>query len=223
MLYWSDRRTHSCLIPNLTGNAVSFSLCAIFLSDILSGLEGSLLVLVYNSFYHEWLHIKFYLKFSAQYNEILISFFSFNVVCCCLVTQSCLTLCKSMDCSMPGLPVIHHLPEFAQIHVHRVSDDIQPSHPLSFPLLLPLIFPSIRIFSNVSVLCIRWPKYWTSFSFSISPSSEYSGLISFRIDWFVLLAVQRTLKSLLQQHSSKASILWYSSNSHIHIWLLEKP
>ena len=80
-------------------------------------------------------------------------------------------------------------------------------------LLLPLIFPSIRVFSNESVLHIRWPKYW-SFSFRISPSNEYSGMISFRIDWFDLLAVQGTLKSLLQHHSSKASILW--SNSHIH-------
>ena len=100
-------------------------------------------------------------------------------------------------------------------------------HPLFF---LPSIFPSIRVFSNESVLCIRWPKYW-SFSFSISPSNEYSGLISFRIDWFALLAVQWTLKSLLQHHNSKASILWCSaffmvqfswSNSHIYTWLLEK-
>ena len=94
------------------------------------------------------------------------------------------------------------------------------------PLLLASIFPSIRVFSNVSVLCIRWPKY-RSFSFSISPSSEYSGLISFRIDWFDLLAFQWTLKGLLQHHNLKASILQLSpflwSNSHIHTWLLEKP
>ena len=93
-------------------------------------------------------------------------------------------------------------------------------------LLQPLIFPSIRVFSNESVLCIRWPKYW-SFSFSISPSNEYSGLISFRIDWFDLLSVQGTLKRLLQHHSSKASVLWFKlslwSNSHVCIWLLEKP
>ena len=91
-----------------------------------------------------------------------------------------------------------------------VSDAIQPSHPLSSPLLLPSIFPSIRIFSNESVLHIRWPKYW-SFSFSISPSNAYSGLISFRMDWLDLCAVQGTLKSLLQYHISKASILWHSA------------
>ena len=108
-----------------------------------------------------------------------------------------------MDCSTPGFPVHHQLPEFTQTHVHSVGDAIQPSRPL---LLLPLIFPSIRVFSNESTLHIRWPKYW-SFSFNISPCSEYSGLISFRMDWFNLLAVQVTLKSLLKHHSSKASIL----------------
>ena len=122
------------------------------------------------------------------------------------VTQSCPNLCDPMDCSTPGFPVHHQLPEHAQTHVHRVSDAIQPSHPLC-PLLLPSIFPSIRVFSKDSVLPIRWPKYW-SFSFSISPSNEYSGLISFRIDWLDLLAVQGTLKSLLQHHNSKAPILW---------------
>ena len=122
------------------------------------------------------------------------------------VTRSCLTLCYPMDCSMPGFPVHHQLPEFAQTHVHRVGDVI-----LCCPLLfLPSIFPRIRVFSNESVLHIRWPKYW-SFSFSVSPSDEYSGLISFRIDWFDLLAVQGTLKSLLQHHSSKVSILWGSA------------
>ena len=118
-----------------------------------------------------------------------------------------------MNCSTPGLPVHHQLPESTQTHVHRVGDAIQPSHPLSSsspPALLLLLFPSIRVFSNESVLPIRWPKYW-SFSFSINPSNEYSGLISFRIDWFDLLAVQGTVKSLLQQHSSKASILWRSA------------
>ena len=125
-----------------------------------------------------------------------------------LVVQSCLTLCDTMDCSMPGLPIHHQLPEFTQTHVHRVNDAIQPSHPLSSPS--PSIFPSIRVFSNESVLCIMWPKYWSS-SFSISPSNEYSGPISFRIDWFDLLAVQGTLKSLLQHHSSKASILLHSA------------
>jgi len=97
-------------------------------------------------------------------------------------------------------------PELVQTHAHRVSDAIQSSHPLLSPVLLPSIFPSIRVFSNESALRIRWPKFW-SFSFSISPSNEYSGLISFRMDWLDLLAVQGTLKSLLQHHSSKASIL----------------
>ena len=112
-----------------------------------------------------------------------------------------------MDCSTPGLPVLHQLLELSQTHVHQVGDATQPSHPL---LLLSSTFPSIRVFSKESVLCIRWPKYW-SFSFSISPSNEYSGLISFRIYWLDLLAVQGTLKSLLQHHSSKTSILRYSA------------
>ena len=120
------------------------------------------------------------------------------------VTQSYPTLCDPMDCSMPGLPVLHHLPELAQTHVYWVGDAIQPSHPLSPPSPPAFNLSSIRVFSNDSVLHIRWPKYW-SFSFSISPSIEYSGLISFRMDWLDLLAVQGTLKSLLQHHSSKAS------------------
>ena len=115
-----------------------------------------------------------------------------------------------MDWSTPGLPVHHQHSELAQTHVHQAGDAIQPSHPLHPLILLPSIFPSIRVFSNESVLCIRWPKYW-SFSFSISPYNEYSGLISFRMDWLDLLAVQGALKSLLQLHSSKASILWHSA------------
>ena len=99
---------------------------------------------------------------------------------------------------------------FPQTHVHWVGDAIQPSHPLSSPSLLPSIFPIIRVFSNESVLCIRWPNYW-SFSFNINPSNEYSELISFRMEWLDLLAVQGTLKSLLQHHSSKISILWRSA------------
>ena len=110
-----------------------------------------------------------------------------------------------MDCSLPGLPVHPQLLEFTQTNVHHVSDAIQPSHPLCPFLLPPTIFPSIRVFSNESVLHIRWPKYW-NFSFNISPSNEYSGLISFRMDWLDLLAVQGSLESLLQHHSSKASI-----------------
>ena len=110
-----------------------------------------------------------------------------------------------MDCSMPGFPVHHQLPELAQTHVHWVSDAIH-----CYPLLLPSMFPSIRVFFNELALHIRWPKDW-SFSFSISPSNEYSGLISFRMDWLDLLAVQGTLRGLLQHHSSKASILWRSA------------
>ena len=112
-----------------------------------------------------------------------------------------------MDGSKPGFPVHHQLPELTQTHVHRVGDAIKTSHPLLSLLLLPSIFPSIKVFSNESVLHIRWPKYW-SFSFNISPSTQHSGLISFRMDWLDLLVVQGTLKSLLQHHSSKASILW---------------
>ena len=126
------------------------------------------------------------------------------------VAQSCPTLCDPMNCSMPGLPVHHQLLEFTQTHVHRVGDAIQPSHPLSSPSPHAPIPPSIRVFSNELSLHMRWPKYW-SFSFSIIPSKEHPGLISFRMDWLDLLAVQGTLKSLLQHHSSKASILQCSA------------
>ena len=125
-----------------------------------------------------------------------------------------------MNHNTPSLPVHHQLPEFTQTHVHQVSDAIQPSHPLSSPLLLPTIPPSSRVFANESTLCMRWPKYW-SLSFSIIPSKEIPGLISFSMDWLDLLVVQGTLKSLLQHHSSKASIqkkkkkkapiLWHSA------------
>ena len=115
-----------------------------------------------------------------------------------------------MNHSTPGLPVHYQLLEFTQTHVHRVSDAIQTSHPPSPLLLLPPIPHSIRVFSNESALHIRWPKYW-SFSFSIIPSKEIPGLISFRMNWLDLLAVQGTLKSLLQHHSSKASINQHSA------------
>ena len=126
------------------------------------------------------------------------------------VAQSCLTLCDPMNRSTPGLPVHHQFPEFTKTHVHRVGDAIQPSHPLSSPSPPAPNPPSIRVFSNESTLCMRWPKYW-SFSFSIIPSKEHPELISFRMDWLDLLAVQGTLKSLLQHHSSKASILQLSA------------
>ena len=103
--------------------------------------------------------------------------------------QSCPTLCDPKDGSMPGLPVYHQLAEFTQTHVHLISGAIHSSHPLSSPSPLPLIFPNIRVFSNESVLRIRWPKYW-SFSFNISPFNEHPGLISLRMDWLDLFAVQ---------------------------------
>ena len=116
-----------------------------------------------------------------------------------------MTLGDPMDCSMPGFPLLHCLMKFAQTHVHWVSDAIQPSHPLPPLLLLPSVFPSIRLFSSESALHIRWPQYW-SFSFSISPFNEYSGLISFRTDCFDLLAVQGTFKSVHQNYNLKAPV-----------------
>ena len=138
------------------------------------------------------------IKFPKIYSCISLQFSS--------VAQSRLTLCDPMDCSTPGLPVHHQLQ--SSLKLMSIESVMPSSHlilcrPL---LLLPSIFPSIRFFSNESALCIRRPNYW-SFNFSISPSNEYAGLIFFRIDWFDLLAVQGTLKSLLQHHSSKASIL----------------
>ena len=127
------------------------------------------------------------------------------------VAQSCPTLCDPMDGSTPGLPVHHKLP-LSLLKLMPIESVMPSSHLiLCCPLLLlPSIFPSIRVFSSESALRIRWPKYW-SFSFSISPSNEHSGLISFRMDWLDLLTVQGTLKSLLQHHSSKASIFQYSA------------
>ena len=135
------------------------------------------------------------------------------------LAQSCPTLCDPMNCSRPGLPVHHQLPEFTQTHVHW---SVMPSNYLILCrplLLLPSIFPSIRVFSNESALRMRCPKYW-SFSFNISPSNEHPGLISFRMDWLDLLAVQETLKSLLQhtvqKHQFFGAHFSLSSNSHIH-------
>ena len=122
-------------------------------------------------------------------------------------------LCDLMNRSTPGLPVHHQLQQFTQTHAHRVGDATQPSRPLSSPSLPapnPPPPPSIRVFSNESALHMRWPKY-LSFSFSISPSNEHPGLMSFRMDWLDLLAVQGTPKSLLQHHSSKASIFQHSA------------
>ena len=129
-----------------------------------------------------------YLHITYVYPSIYFRFSS--------VAQLCKTLCNPMNCSTPGLHVHHQLLESTQTHVHSIGDAIQPSHSLSSPLLLPSVFPSIRVFSSESALHIRWPKYW-SFSFHISPSNEHPGLISFRMDWLDLLEVQGTLKSLL--------------------------
>ena len=151
--------------------------------------------------------------FPNQMLKLLVSGFSLNLnvsVQFSLVTQSCLTLCDPMNCSTPGLPVHHQLPEFTQTHVHQVGDAILPSHPLSSPSP-PAPNPSQHqsLFQWVN-FSHEWPKYW-SFSFSIIPSKEHPRPISFRMDWLDLLAVQGTLKSLLQHHSSKASVLWRSA------------
>ena len=144
-------------------------------------------------------------------NRLLILFYSikqdsYSSVQFSSFAQSCPTFCDPMDCSIPGLPVNHQLWESTQTHVHWVGDAIL-CRPL---LLLPSIFPRIRVFSNESALRIRWPKYW-SLSFNNNPSNEHPGLISFRMDWLDFLAVQGTLKNLLQHHSSKASVLWHST------------
>ena len=125
-------------------------------------------------------------------------------ICCCSVTQPCLTLCNPMDCSIPGFPVLHHLLDLVQTHVYWVV--MSSDHLVFCHSFLPCLqsFPASGS-SNESTLCIRWPKCW---SFSISPSNEYSGLISFSIDWFNIFAVQGTLKSL-QHHSSKALIYFH--------------
>ena len=125
-------------------------------------------------------------------------------------SRSCPTLCNPMDCSTPGFPVHHQLPELTQTYVHHFGDAIQPSHPL-----LSLAPPAFSLFQDQGLFrwvsfCIKWPKYW-SFSFSISPSNEHPGLISFRMDWLELLSVQGTLQSLPQHHNSKSSILWHST------------
>ena len=142
-----------------------------------------------------------------------------------MFSHKVVSLCNPMDCSTQDFPILYHLQEFAQTHVHWVSNAIQPSHSLLPPSPPTISFPRIRVFSNELPLHIRWPKYW-SFSLIISPSNEYSGLISFRIDWFDLPVVQGTLRSLsntmVQKHQffGTQPSLW--SNSHISTWLLEK-
>ena len=140
--------------------------------------------------------------------------------CYCSVAKSCPALCDPVDCSTRAFRVLYHLPDLLKL---LSIESVMPSNQLILchPLLLPSIFPSIRVFSSESALCIRWPKYW-NFSFNISPSNEYSGLISFRIDWFDLLAIQGTLQSLLQHHNLKASVLRRSAFfmvqlSHLHM------
>ena len=141
------------------------------------------------------------------------------------VAQSCLTLCDPMNCSMPGLPVHHQLPEFTQTHIHWVGDAIQPSHPLFSPSPPAPNSPSIRVFSNESTLRMRWPEYW-SFSFSIISSKVHPGPISFRMDSLDLLAGQGLSRvfsnTRVQKHQFFHAQLSSQSNSHIHTWLLEK-
>ena len=141
---------------------------------------------------------------------------------CCSVTQSCPTLCDPMDCSMPGLPVPHHLLKFAQVHVHWIGNAIQPSHLLT-PSFLPSIFPSIGDFSSGSAVC-RWLKYQ---SFSIHPSNEYSGLISLKIDWFALLTVQGLSgvfsSTTVQRHQFLGALPSLWSSSYTRMWPLGRP
>ena len=160
--------------------------------------------------------------------SILLTVILLACLLACSLTQLCLTLCDPMDCSMPGFPVLHYLPEFAHSLCPLISHLIPSNHLiLCHPLLLlPSIFPSIRVFSHESVLHIRRPKYW-SFSFSISPSNEFSGFISFKVDWLfdflVSKGLSRVFSSTIQKHQffSTQHSLW--SNSHIHPRLLEKP
>ena len=154
-----------------------------------------------------------------------------NMACLSVhLLSRCQALCDPVDGSMPGLPVHHQLRELAQTHVQRVSDAIKHLILCCPLLLLPSILPSLRVFSNESVLHIRWPKYW-SFSFSISPSNEYSGLISFRMDWLISLLSKglsrvfssTPVHSTVQKHQFFWAQLSLLSSSHIHTWLLEKP
>ena len=185
----------SCLSKLVIKSRCGLGLCilskmlkSLFLTDLFISKTHS----ENSSFINYWFNWFSILKKNQHILPVGIQFSS--------VAQSCFTLCDPMNCSTPGLPVHHQLSEFTQTHVHRVGESCRAL------LLLPSIPPSIRVFSNVSTLRRRWPKYW-SFSFSIIPSKEIPGLMSFRMDWLDLLAVQGTLKSLLQHHSSKASVL----------------
>ena len=144
-----------------------------------------------------------------RFNEQCDNFLRIIFCCCCSFAKSCPTLCDPIYCNTPPFLVLHCILEFAQTHVHWISNVIQPSCPL--PLFFPSVFPSIRVFANEPALHIGWPKYW---SFRTSPFNDDSGLISFRMDWLDLLAVQGTLRSLLQHHSLEASflqcLLWVS-------------
>ena len=155
-------------------------------------LNSLILVILFLNFLGIIINIKYFI-YTQSYGGIYSPAKHLMTVQFSSVAQSCPTLCDPMKHSTPGLPVHHQLPEFTQTHVHRVSDAIQPSHPLSSPFP-PAPNPSQhQSFSNESTLRMRWPKYW-SFSFSIIPSKEYPGLISFRMDWLDLLAVQGILR-----------------------------
>ena len=191
------------------------------------GIYGKSLYLPLN--FSLTLKIKFILKKneSLTIHDTIVKYFEYTTkwgkkqytkqycCCCCSVAKSCLTVWDPMDCNMLGFPVFTiswSLLKFLSIELVMPSNHLILCHPL---LLLPSIFPSIKVFSNESALRIKWSKYW-SFSFTISPSDEYSGLISFRIDWFVLFAAQGTFRSLLQHHSSKLSVLWGSIFSMVN-------
>ena len=168
---------------------------------------GHVLLLFRNLY---WVFKALETSFPVSFNSHFPFHIAFSSVQFSSVTQSCPTLCDSMNCGTPGLPVNYNswsLTKPMSIESVMLSNHLILCHPR---LLLPSILSSIRVFFNESCLCIRWPKYW-SFSFTISPSNEYSGLISIRMDWFDLLVVQRTLKSLLQHHSPNASVLWCSA------------
>ena len=192
-LFWFFWRASSCWLPRVMLTAATLPFCT--LSHFSFWTLFMLTTQIFLSHCHDTFDHRDYPALSPEASSLSS-----------VQSLSCRTLCHSMDWSTPGFPVHHQLRELTQTHVHRIGDAIQPSHPLSPLFFLPSIFPSIRVFSNESVLHIRWPKYW-SFSFNISPSNEYSELISFRMDWLDLLAVQGTLKSLLQCHSSKPLIL----------------